>query len=59
MNIQAVDSRLLTLILLPVLLLVLVIALNVGVVEISFISAIGDAWGQRITIESLILVAEP
>ena len=50
------DSRPLVLVLIPVLLLVLGVALTVGTVDISLGKALSDAWHQRTTIESLILL---
>ena len=50
------DTRLLLLVLIPLMLLVLGVALGVGAVEISVGKAIEDAWQQRVTVESLILI---
>ena len=55
MNIKALGPRVLYAILLPVLLLALLLALNVGPVEIDFVKGIRDWFKELTTIESLIL----
>lgn len=56
MTVREFDTRWLFLILTPVLLLVLGLALGTGAVDISLGKALGDAWQQRISVESLILI---
>ena len=55
MNIKALGARVLYAILLPVLLLALLLALNVGPVEIDLVKGIRDWFKELTTIESLIL----
>ncbi len=54
MRARAVDSRLLNAVLLAALLLVLLLVVNTGAVDIDLGKAIGDAWNQRASVESLI-----
>lgn len=56
MSLKAVDARLLNAVLLVALLAVLALVLNVGAVDIELRKAIGDAWRQHTSIESLILL---
>ena len=56
MSLKAVDARLLNAALLVALLAVLALVLNVGAVDIDLRKALGDAWRQHTSIESLILL---
>lgn len=56
MNVKAIDARVLLAILLPLLLTVLVLALNVGAVDISLGKALQDSFKHEASIESLILL---
>ncbi len=56
MSAALVERRLFYPVALCLLLAVLLLALNIGAVEIDFIRAIGDAWRRQTTIESLILL---
>lgn len=53
---REIDTRLLMLVSIPLLLVVLGGALAIGTVDISLAKAFDDAWQQRITVESLILI---
>jgi iron complex transport system permease protein len=55
MNIMALQPRVLYAILLPILLLVLLLALNVGPVDIDLGKGMRDRFNELITMESLIL----
>lgn len=55
MKLQAVDARLLLAGLALLLLVTMTLALNLGAVDIDLVTALDDAWQERVSIEALIL----